>query len=172
MHTMSGSHDRGLQIAETLAAAHFRTQYEHQHPAPLSQEDLYQKVRSAAGKALGIEEVAFLEWRAGLLTTWQTDGCVREPRYMNLENIQDVASSVDEIIPSKDVGYLQKVNKLWTVRSFLTNPWSFSNDAYARFRMALEAEGLKPGSYSGALTPLFPTPKDQEAWENRPILYR
>ena len=69
------------RIAEVLNAAMGRISYEMDNPSPISQEDLYQKVRTAAKASLDIQ-VDFLEWSRGFVTTWSTDGCAAEPQHL------------------------------------------------------------------------------------------
>src|SRR3989344_2723359 len=129
-----------------------RISYEMDNPSPISQEDLYQKVRTAAKASLDIQ-VDFLEWSRGFVTTWSTDGCAAEPQHL-----QSRLRDPDRygIKADVDVGYLRKINDCWTVGSFLINPTPFGKRAYQMFRGALREQGLSPGNDDGRiLTPLI-----------------
>ncbi len=133
------------------------------NPPIIAQRELYQKIRKAT-RAVGIKYAVIREWDRYLMSSWFTDGCVREKQYIHSTIRQNRA---------KDIGYVirERQSGRYTIQSLLINAFVFSDDAYKRFQKALEKEGLKPTAYSH-LGIIFPTKLEIKAWENKTPLYR
>ena len=142
-----------------------RARREIMSPPVISKRDFFAKIRAAARK-VGMISPQVYEWDRKLISSYFTDGCLREAKYIlsdrKMENDRD-----------KDIGYLNGKNHegLFTVRSFEINEWIFSDVAYQRFQRELERNGLKPSAYH-PLGTISPVEGEAERWEKRTPLYK
>lgn len=152
-----------LSLEDMFDLSMARARREIMHPPIIAPRELYRKIRRAA-KAIGIEDAVIYRWDRDLLSSWFTDGCVREKQYLQSDMRHD---------RHKDIGYVVKdrQNGKYTIRSFEINAFVFSDKAYQHFQKALEKEELKSGAHSPFGT-IFYTKREIKAWEYRTPLYR
>ncbi|HIG93064.1 TPA: hypothetical protein HA242_06550 [Candidatus Woesearchaeota archaeon] len=95
-----------------------------------------------AARRIGIEEVVVREWDRNLVSSWFTNGVVREKKY-------DIPSKRNEQQTDKDLGYLRRdIDKgTLTARSFQINSDVFSEQRYRDFYQALKKQGLEAFAY-------------------------
>ncbi len=134
-------------------------------PPVIGKREFFTKIRAAA-REIGIVSPRVYEWDRGLISSYFTDGCLREGRLM----LSDRRMEYDR---EKDIGYLNNKNHegKFTIRSFLINAYVFSDVGYQRFQKELEKNGLKPSGHH-PLGTIFPTEGKAEAWRTRTPLYR
>jgi len=129
----------------------------------IAKMEFFTKIRTAA-REIGITRPQVYEWDRDLSSSYFTDGCLREARFM----LSDKRMKYDR---EKDIGYFDKNHGEFTIRSFEINAWVFSDIGYQRFHKELERNGLKPSAHH-PLGTIFPTDGEAEAWRTRTPLYR
>lgn len=151
-----------LSLEDRFAIIHARVQREIRNPRVLQKEELFAMVIEAA-RQIDIPDVAVYRWNPDFMVNFPTCGGLREKKYSAKRREKNTRI---------DLGYFKLTGGKYSVRSFLVNPWTFSDERANRFFDALRKQNLEPSFHRLGWTVYGPDEDAEKAWQNRRILYQ
>ncbi len=152
-----------LSLEDRFALAHVRALRAVRNPQILKKGELFARVIEAA-QEISIPDVVVYQWNSDFTVNFPTYGGLRERKYK---------AERREKNRRIDLGYFKPINgRKYSVRSFLVNPWTFSDERANRFFDALRKQNLEPSFHRLGWTVYGPDEDAEKAWQNRRILYQ